>query len=308
MGVQLMLLAALFVALSNLCMRRSIDAGGSSKGFLMIQLTLVFLVAVFLNPVRTGELSWSTPMALFGFVGGLVLAVMMIALGKALERGPAGLTFAALNASTVMPMILMVMLFGANFGFNYTIYHAMGSLLVVAGLFWAGWEVMRSQKLMQWVGLVFAAFGLHVIFLVFMQWRALFINFPTAPGLFLSMDLSDARSQWFMPMVFLAASLVQIVVYFKANKKWPARSEWMYGVLGGFANGIGTFFMIRSTEVASTWERAMIFPLFSVGVIVACNIWGKWLYREKINWLATSCCIVGVTVGTLDWNALVLGR
>ena len=46
MGIQLILVASLFIALSNYCMRRSIDAGGSSKGFLMIQLFLVFIVLI----------------------------------------------------------------------------------------------------------------------------------------------------------------------------------------------------------------------------------------------------------------------
>ncbi|MBS0607097.1 MAG: hypothetical protein JSR57_09115, partial [Verrucomicrobia bacterium] len=98
MGIQLMVIASLFIAASNYCMRRSIDSGGSSKAFLMIQLFLVFLVAILLNPVRTGEYAWSSCMAYFGLAGGIVLAVMMIFLGKALEKGPPGLTFAALNA------------------------------------------------------------------------------------------------------------------------------------------------------------------------------------------------------------------
>ncbi len=56
LGIQFILIAGVFVAASNLCMRRSIDAGGSSKGFLMVQLFWVFLIAILLNPVRSGEL------------------------------------------------------------------------------------------------------------------------------------------------------------------------------------------------------------------------------------------------------------
>ena len=44
MGIQLMVFAAIFIAVSNLCMRRSIDAGGTSKAYLMIQLYLSFFV------------------------------------------------------------------------------------------------------------------------------------------------------------------------------------------------------------------------------------------------------------------------
>ena len=305
MGIQLMVIASLFITASNYCMRRSIDSGGSSKAFLMIQLFLVFLVAILLNPVRTGEYAWSSCMAYFGLAGGVVLAVMMIFLGKALEKGPPGLTFAALNASTVMPMVLMVMLFGAPFGYLYTLTNGLGSLLVVIGLFWAGWEAARSEKKMQWASFVMGAFLLHVIFLVFMQWRALFINFPGENGLFLSFDVDDAKSQWFMPMVFCAAALIQIVVYLATQKRLPNRSETIYGVIGGIANGIGTFFMIWSTEVSSPLEHAMIFPIFAVTIILCCNVWGQWLYKEKVNWLANGCCLLGILVGTLDWKVLL---
>lgn len=305
MGIQLMILASLFVAASNYCMRRSIDSGGSSKAFLMLQLSLVFLIAILLNPVRTGNYFWSPCMAAFGIAGGLVLALMMVCLGKALEKGPPGLTFAALNASTVMPMILMVLLFGSQFGYLYTWSNALGSLLVVLGLFWAGWGAVNSEKKRQWAALVSGAFILHVLFLVFMQWRALFINFPGENGLFLSFDLDDARSQWFMPMVFFVAALFQIIIYIATQKRLPNRSETVYGVLGGITNGVGTFFMIWSTEVSTPREHAMIFPIFAVTIILCCNIWGQWLYKEKVNWFATSCCILGILVGTINWQVLL---
>ncbi len=305
MGIQLMILASLFVAASNYCMRRSIDSGGSSKAFLMIQMTLVFLVAILLNPVRTHDYSWSNCMALFGIAGGIVLAVMMICLGKALEKGPPGLTFAALNASTVMPAVLMVLFFGASFGFTYTLSHGLGSILVLIGLFWAGWGAMGSEKKMQWAAFVVGAFVLHVLFLVFMQWRALFINFPGQDGLYLSFSLDDVKSQWFMPMVFLVCAVVQCVVYASTQKRLPNRSETLYGVLGGIANGVGTFFMIWSTEVASPLEHAMIFPIFAVTVILCCNAWGQRLYKEKVNWPANACSIIGILIGTLNWQVLL---
>jgi hypothetical protein len=102
-------------------MRRSIDSGGTTKGFLMIQLFIVFLVAILLNPVRSGDYHWSNCMAGFSIAGGVVLALMMASLGRALETGPPGLTFAALNSSTVMPSILMVLLFGAAFNRQYNL-------------------------------------------------------------------------------------------------------------------------------------------------------------------------------------------
>ncbi len=305
MGIQLVLIAALFVALSNLCMRKSIDAGGSSKAYLMVQLFFTFLVAILLNPVRTGDYAWSNCMAGFGLAGGIILAGVMASLGRALETGPSGLTFAMLNTSSVMPVIIMVLVFGEKFGFTYTLTHGIGSLVVIAGLFWIGYETVRTGKMARWFTFAFSAFAFHVAFLVFMQWRALFIHYPGATELMLSFDMDDAVSQWFMPMVFCAAAFVQALIYFMSQKKLPNRTEILYGLLGGAANGVGTFLLIRATEVSSPFEHAMIFPIFAVAIIVFCNVWSQWLYREKIKWAASALCILGILIGTLDWKALL---
>ena len=304
-GTQLMITASVFVATSNYCMRRSIDSGGSTKAFLMVQFFLVFLIAVLLGPVRSGNYQWSTSMALFGLAGGIVLTFMMSFLGKALETGPPGLTFAALNASTVMPSILMVCFFGSTFGYVYTVWHGLGSVIVLLGLFWAGWQTRGSgEKKASWVSFVTAAFFLHVTFLIFLSWRALFVNFPNADGLLLSFDTEDVKSQWFMPGAFCTAFLMQSLIYWSTEKRKPYKAEVFYGILGGIANGVGTFFMIWSTEVATSFEHAMIYPLFAVTIIILCNLWGQWLYKEKVNWKANILCILGIFIGTIDWKAL----
>lgn len=303
-GIQLMLLAGVFVALSNYFMRKSIDAGGTTKGFLMVQLFVVFLVAILLNPIRMAQYEWSNCMALFGVAGGVVLAFMMTSLGRALETGPAGLTFASFSSATVMPSVVMVLIFGAAFGYHYSLWNGLGSILVVLGLFWAGWQTNNSQQKKTWISFVTAAFLLHVLFLVYLSWKALFINYPGENGLFLSFDMDDAKNQWFMPMIFLVASIFQAVIYSTHEKRWLKKGEALYGVLGGIANGVGTFFMIRATEVSTSVEHAMIYPIFSVSIIVLCNIWGQWLYREKVNWKATAVCLIGIFIGTINWSAL----
>ena len=300
-----MFFAALFVAAQNLFFRRSIDGGGTSKAYLMVQLFLTFLVAVLLNPVRTGHYEWNMPLALFGFAGGIILAFFMAMMGKALESGPPGLTFAVINASSVMPILLMVSFFGAGFGFIYTKYNGIGSILVVAGLLWAARTAITEKKSFSWAIYALIAFAMHSLFLAFMQWRAIFLNFPGSKALFLSLTDVQAASEWFMPMIFLAASLVQGYIFFTTEKRQPLPSEWFYGVLGGVANGIGTFFMIWATEAANSIEQAMIFPIFSISVILLCNLWGQRLYKEKVNWAASAVCIVGLVIGTFNWKALL---
>jgi hypothetical protein len=305
LGIQLMFVAGIFVAISNLFFRKGVDAGGTSKGYLMIQLGVIFLVAILLNPVRTGDYHWSPSMAAFGLAGGIVLAAMLAFLGKAVETGPSGLTFAILNSSTVMPMVLMCLLFGCKFGFIYKLWNGIGSVIVLLGLFWAGWDAMRSGKKTLWLTFALLAFALHVIFLVFMQWRALFINYPGENGLFLSFDVQDAISQWFMPMIFLAAAAIQTLIYAMSIKRLPNKKEFLFGVLGGITNGVGTYFMIWSTEVSTPFEHAMIFPIFAITVIICSNLWSQRLYKERINWFANALCVLGILIGTLDWQVLL---
>lgn len=303
MGIILVLVASCFTSLSNFCMRRSIDSGGTSKAYLMIQLTFATIVALLIGPIRTQEFSVNGSIAILGLGAGLVLGFMFLTLGRALEQGPPGLTFAILNASTVMPAIVMASLFGAAFGFIYTPWHAMGSILVLAGLFWAGRGLDGLKDKRAWLLFATLTFACHLIFLIVMQWRALVLNWPNPNELGSAFTSSEMASQWFMPFIYLAAALVQIVVYLTSEKRVPTKAEGLYGFVGGATNSISTFFLIWATEVANSIENIVIFPIFSVAIIVICNFWGQKLYQERVNWKACQVCALGLLIGTIDWKA-----
>ncbi len=304
MAILIILLAACLASTSNLFMRKSIDSGGSTRAFLVFQLGLSLVVAVFLNPVRTGHYTFTAPSALMGLVGGLVLGSMMWSLGKAMERGPAGLTLASLNSATVMPAIVMALAFKASWESSYTIWHGIGSILVVAGLFWASWGVDGKVDKRKWAVFVGAAFFLHVLLLCLLHWRAMMLKGGGGSWL-LPFHLVSETSQWFNPMIFVAATWMQIVIYMRREKRRPLPSEMAYGVFGGIANGGCTFFLIVAPEVASPVQNAMIYPLFAVAVIVLSNLWSQALYKERVNWVATAVCLMGVILGTVDWSAVI---
>lgn len=303
-GLQLMVLAGALVAFSNFFMRKSIDAGGSSKGFLLIQLTFTFFVAILLNPVRSGNFNFSPETASMGLFAGVVLGLMMMSLGKALENGPAGLTVAILNASTVFPILGMVLMFGEDYGFTYTALNAVGSIIVVAGLIWAGFQTIKGGSMGKWLFFAVSGFALHIIFLMMLQWRSVLINFPGHSYLFSKASPESLSSQWFMPMVFFAAASIQLIVYLRQQVRAPLPQEINFGLLGGAANGLGTFFLIRSTEIATSVEQAMIFPLYAVTMVLVCNLWGRFLYKEHVHWKATATALGGLVVGTIDWATL----
>ncbi|CAG8604305.1 9830_t:CDS:1 [Ambispora leptoticha] len=308
-AIQMITIGALFTTISNYCMRRSIDEGESNKAFLVIQLMLVFPVAILLNPVRTGDYSFSHQMAVFAIITGTIFALMQASLGKALEYGPAGLTFAVVSSAAVMPIIIMVSLFGRPFGFNYTIYNGIGSVLLMLGLFWEAKiginPVKDDYNAVNWLIFATLAFILQVSVLVMMQWRALFIQFPFySDQLYLPFDAESAKSQWFMPIMFGTAALINLWIFIYTQNDHPNIYEFLYGAFGGISNSLGSFFMIMATEIATPLEHAMLFPISSVEVMIMCNAWGQLLYNEQVNWLANACCVLGVLIGSFHYEIL----
>ncbi len=305
MGILLILVASCFASLSNFCMRRSIDSGGTAKAFLAVQLSIAALAALLLGPIRTGEYSINTPVALLGLISGLIFGVMLITLGRALEKGPPGLTFATLNASTVMPAVVMTAFFGAAFGFIYTPWHAVGSLLVLAGLFWAGKGLQGIVDRRSWIVFSLLTFILHILFLVLMQWRALILNWPRPEEIGIGFASSEIGSPWFMFFIYLTAAVMQIGVYLFTERRNPKREECFYGLFGGIGNSLSTFFLIWATEAANALENAVLFPVFSIAIIIICNVWGQRLYQERVNWKACQVCLFGLLVGTVDWSSFL---
>lgn len=304
MGIFFAILAAGLASVSNFCMRRSIDAGGSSKAYLVVQLSFSFLVMILLNPVRTGSYGWSNAAVGLGLAGGVLFGILMWGLGKTLEKGPPGLSFAILNTSSVAPAIVLALLFGAALGHPYTLSNAIGSALVVVGLFWAGWTSQENPNKAAWIFYAVLIFAAHTLFLVFLQWWAMILK----PGLprtaLIPFQIESENIQWFMPSIVFVGALFQWIVYLVKRHRMPKGAEVYYGILGGITNGACTFFLILAPQAASAWENAMIFPIFSVGIILLCNAWAQAVYKEPVNWWANGLCVAGLVVGTVAWQTL----
>lgn len=304
MAILLMIFAASCVALSNLFMRKSIDEGGTTKGFLVFQMSMAFVVSLLLNPVRTSSFAINGPIIYFGILSGVVLSLMLFFLGRSIEKGPAGLTFSILNAATVMPGIVMAFFFGVAYGFPYTAWHAIGSLVVLFGLFIAGKGLQVWQDRKRWMVFVFAMFSLHILILILFQWRALLLNLENPTELTSFFSAEQIKSQWFSPMMFLAAFAIQVLFFLYYERRWPRMKEASFGLIGGLMNGLCTYFMIWSTEVAGPLENAVIYPIFSVMGIFLSNLWSQELYQEKVDWKACQFCAAGLVIGTVNWKAV----
>lgn len=305
MALFFVLLAGSFVALSNLMMRKSIDAVGTNKGYLVFMMFTAFASAVLLEPVRSGRFAWNGPVVFLGALAGILICAMMYYLGKALEKGPPGFTFSLLSSSTVMPAICMALFFGASRGFPYTPWHAIGSLLVVAGIFWAGKGTSGMQDRSRWIFFCLAMFSLHVALLVLFQWRAMLQNMPHPEEIASFVTAEEIQSLWFLPSMFFTGGIIQLYLFAKTEKRQPKKAEMFYGILGGAVNGTGTFFLICAASIASPLENAIIFPMYSVATIVLSNFWGQKLYQERVNWKACQICALGLIVATVDWRGVL---
>lgn len=307
MALIIMLIGGLFTGFANFCMRRAIDEGGHARAYLVIQLFISGLVAVLTGPIRAGEFGIDTPTFIMGTAGGLLLGGMMKALGMAMASGPASLTVAFINASTAMPAIILYLIWGQNWEFTYSWTCGLGTLMVVFGLFWATGlrpkDAIGSKP--KWLQFTLLAFLGHTLLLCVMQLRAasLKAELPLDPWLMPS-HTDPSQSHWFLPLIFLFAWLTQVIDAIASKTPWPKRAELRFGSLGGLGNGVSTCLMIIATTVAHSWESAMIFPLYSVSIILVCNLWGKHLYGENIHWKANWLCILGLIIGTIQWHTL----
>ena len=77
-----------------------------------------------------------------------------------------------------------------------------------------------------------------------------------------------------------------------------------YGIFGGLINGTGTFLLTCAIQAASALENAILFPMYSVAIIILSNLWGQKLYQEKVNWRACQVCAGGLLIATVDWRGV----
>ena len=156
----------------------------------------------------------------------------------------------------------------------------------------------------KWVIFCGTMFALHVALLALFQWRALLLNFPRPEEISSFFTAEEIKSVWFLPCMFLTSFFIQFWIFI-GEKRLPKAKEALFGVLGGAINGTGTFFLICAATNATPLENAIIFPMYTVAIIVLSNFWGQKLYQEQVNWKACQICAFGLIIGTVDWKGIV---
>ena len=225
-------------------------------------LVLFALIAVF-------GFSFHLPTMLFGFSYGACLCISMYAGYQALCRGPMALTSMLVSFSVVIPLI-----WGITIG-NETLkaiqYPALALLLFAIILTNA--DKFKTKKSWQtgyglwllFVGITFACNGICSI--IQKQHQTFY------PG---------SYNRDFMLFATLLCSVIFVISALKKTSFYELKTikgKW-YGALSGLANGIASFLTL---VLAGLENASVLFPIISVGTILASLLCGRLLFQEKLK-------------------------
>lgn len=293
-GILLSVFAAVCASLSNLFVRKTANIHSSPYGHLTCHYFVSFLLCFFIFP-NILKVPLSMPITCIGGSVGILNVVLMLLMCKALKQGPSGLTFALQNVSSIFPGVILFLLFGEEFGFDFTSTQALGIGLVIFGFFLT--TKTRSGVSLSWFKYALGCFLIQVLALSLIQWRCLLFEFDKPSHLLLPPTLLPDTDIWFMPGLFGAAFFLQLVIFLREQRRLT-QTEMGYGVLTGLANGLSTYLLSLATKWAGPQEQAILFPCFAVTTIILCNAWANKLYKEKFNIWANSTCALGVFIGS----------
>ena len=196
---------------------------------------------------------------------------MMLLTTRALQNGPAGLTFAFQNTSAVFPGMILFILFGIGYGFPYSYTQFLGIILVILGLFLGARNQSNhpSTKVTLWFKYALGCLLVQVLALTLLQVRCVFCSHAENVESFSFVSQEDAS---FLLGQFGSAFCIQFLYFFTQKKTLPKQSI-VYGTLGGSANFFSTYFLFffngpfrlkrRYYFLFLLWERSF-YPIFGL--------------------------------------------
>lgn len=286
--------AAASASLANLFFRKS-SLKQDVHGYLFCYYLISFLSTFAFYPSLT-KIPFSPFLLAAGVFVGILNVLLMQVLSISLKYGPAGLTFAFQNASSIFPNALLFLIFGAAFEFIVTPYQVLGMSFVLLGLYFASWQDQPLHLSSRWFKWTVLGFLLQMFILTFLQWRCLlFSHFEN--HLLIPFHFEESCDAWFM-LGFLGGALLLQALIFLYRQRFLKKSELIFGSLGGLTNGVGTYLLLLATRGALPAEKGLIFPGFAVSVILLCNLWGYMLYREEMNYKANALCLLGIIIAS----------
>ena len=298
MPIFAILIAISFASLANFFIRKNIESNGTSSGYLICSFGFSFLTLgvsyknLLLTPI-------SYEMIGTGCMAVLLISLMLRITLATLRFGASGLTIAFQISGSIFPGLVLYFVFGESFGFAINSSLIIGLLLVIVGLFWStSLEQTKSpSKKGLWLLLVISIFIIHLAFVSLVQARSLLFT-KTPDHSLLFFRCSPEQDIWFMVGMLSIPFFLEFLT--KINSaRWPTKLELIYGSCGGLSNGLATYCLLFATEAANPTLKNLLFPIFSVGIIVLCNLWGQLFFKEKVNWRANFLSLSGILLASL---------
>ena len=301
MSIIWMIFSGAFVTGVNYMMRKSLDKGGSVLAYLIMQMGLACVTSFFLNPFKLGLPPVSMGCAVLGIFGGLCFGLMMPMLAKALEKGPAGLTFAFLNTSCILPGLILGLLLGKSFGFVLKEEALFGMFIVFLGVFLTGLNSKENRLSSSWMFFCLLTILFHVGLLISIQIKPVLQNETFAQLLQWPYPFTKESGSWFMPISFAVGTIIQLLrLAIEKGKSWTYNG-FKYGVVAGILNGAAVLCMEHAFVISNPSQSLILFPLYAVTIIIGTQIWSRLIYKEPIAWVSCILCSLGIFVSCFDW-------
>lgn len=296
-AVILVILAASLSALANFLIHKTLQLKKTTEGYLLASFGCSSVLGFFYYTKLT-YIPLSLGMLIAGSLAGFLVFLLMQMTTKALKMGPSSLTFAFQISGSLFPGVILFFLFGTPFGYELTYDMILGLLLVLIGLFWSAAPAsIAHQVTIKWILLVCSLFLIHLAYTTLIQWRCL--SYSKVPHhALIPFRCEKSQDVWFFIAMFFSAFILQGMRILQIRHT-PQKIELALGSLAGFINTISTVLLFGATGVATPEQKGILFPLFSIGMILLCNLWSQLLYKENIHWRSNLLCVSGISIAFL---------
>ena len=301
LGMMFAFTGGVSTAVSNLILRYSSERNSDwilAVGY-FVAMCLSLLISAF-----SGTLHFNYPIILLGIFIGVSTAALMSMLSRALSLGANAVTISIVSASSLIPGVIAYFVYGSGLGFDYNITHFIGSLIVLFGFLNTKTTLPKEELWKKWLFWVFSLFWVHVAILLAYQWQGYLVSSESNYLRF--MTRKEALSGFFMPSIFFVAFVCQVCKAYRnlLSNPFKAKNDLLVGACLGAFQICTVLALVFANQYALSWEKAIIFPAFSVMIIIATGVWRSWLYKEEVAWAGIGLCALGISVATAEFTAL----
>ena len=218
---------------------------------------LVFFIVGLFN-----GLSFHIPTILLGFGYGAFICVGSFAGFTALGMGPMALTSMIASFSLVIPFAAGVTVWGETL----SVWGVLGIILLVCSIILLNFKKVDERLSLKWTFFTFLTFFVTGVASVFQKQHQM--NYP---GLY--------RTEFMIASMLCMLVILLVVVCVKRTVKAEVRFG-VPGSIAGFLEGVATYIVLY---LAATQNASVLFPVVSVGKIIAVWCIGRMAFKERLR-------------------------